>query len=182
MRYIIHCLLEGRVAAYQKRLVSNIYQEFGLNITKEENLQTHFTIKYWFETEDMVEVERIIEEFCKKHKSQPIRVGGFGSFPPKVVFINVQLSGAAKKVFFELISELRRIKWMPWDKYDAENLHFHSTIAEECNERFDAVQEYVRGKEKYFNCKFDNITILKQVGGEKHFGRWEIHKSFSLER
>lgn len=181
MKYVIHCLLKGDVETYQHKLVNEIYRNFGLKITKEENLSTHFTLKYCFETENIGEIEKIIQIFCKKHKKTPVQVGGIGSFPAKVVFINVKLSGEAKKVFSEFISELRKVKWMSWNEYDAENLHFHSTIAEECNEKFDNVLKFVQGKEKYFDCWFDNITILKLVSGSQNLGKWEIHKSFSIK-
>jgi len=181
MRYIIHCLLKGPVEKYQHNLVNDIHQNFGLDITKEENLATHFTLKYWFETENIKEIEKIAQIFCKTHKKTPVHVGSFGNFSPKVIFINVSLSEEAKKTFFEFISELRKVTWMPWDKYDAENLHFHSTIAEECNQKFDEVWKFVQGKEKYFDCYFDNITILRLVGGSQNFGKWEIHKNFSMK-
>lgn len=181
MRYIIHCLLRGPVERYQHDLVNDIHKKFGLNITKEENLATHFTLKYWFETENIKEIEKIAQIFCKTHKKTPLHVGGFGNFPQKVVFINAVLSDDARKTFLEFISELRRVKWMPWDKYDAENLHFHSTIAEECNTKFEDVWKFVQGKENYFSCWFDNITILKLVEGSQNLGKWEIHKTFSMD-
>lgn len=181
MQYIINCLLRGPVEKYQHDLVREIYKKFGLNITKEENLATHFTLKYWFETEDIKEIEKIIQIFCKTHKKTPVCVGGFGSFSPKIIFINVKLSDEAKKIFFEFISDLKKVKWMPWDKYDAENLHFHSTIAEECNEKLKDILRFIKNKEKYFDCLFDNITILKLVGKKQNFKKWKIHKTFFMK-
>lgn len=181
MRYIIHCLLRGNVENYQHGLVKQIAEKFGLKLTKEENLNTHFTLKYWFETESIKEIEKICEEFCKKHRKTPVKVGGFGNFKPKVVFININLSKEAKETFLDFITELRKVKWMPWDQYDAENLHFHSTIAEECNEKFDDVWKFVQGKEEYFDCCFENITLLQLVSGKQEFGKWKIHKTFDME-
>jgi 2'-5' RNA ligase len=181
MKYIIHCLLRGPVEKYHYDLVNNICQNFGLNITKEENLATHFTLKYWFETENIREIEKMAQIFCKTHRKTPVRVGGFGSFQPKVIFINVDLSNDARNIFLEFISELRKVRWMPWDKYDAENMHFHSTIAEECNDKCDEVWKFVQGKEKYFDCWFDNITILKLISGNQNSGKWGIHKTFLMK-
>ena len=181
MIYIVNCILRNDFNEFQKSLVNEIHDKFGLKITKEENLPAHFTLKYWFETDNILEVEKIFENFTKTHKRTPVKVGGFGSFPPKVVFINAALSDGAKKNFFELVAELKEIKWVPWDKYDSENLHFHSTIAEECNEKFSEVLSFAQSKEtKYFDCWFDNITILKKVGGTKYFGKWEIYKTFEM--
>ncbi len=181
MKYIIHSFLKGPIEDYQHNLVDGIYKKFGLNITKKEGLATHFTLKYWFETDNVQEVENVVESFCKNHKKAPVRVGGFGDFSPKTIFINVNLSKEAEEVFPKFIAELKKIQWMSWDKYDAENLHFHSTIAEECNEKFKDVKNFLKGKEKYFDCWFDNITILKLVDGEQNFGKWEVHKTFLME-
>ena len=182
MIYIVNCRLRNGFDAYQKKLVDEIYEKFGLNITKEENLPAHFTLKYWFETEDIKEIEEVFANFAKTHKKTPVKVGGFDNFSPKVIFLNAILSNEAKETFFMLIAELKKIKWMSWDKYDAENLHFHSTIAEECNEKFNEVWDFVQSKEPtYFDCWFDNITILKKVGGTKYFGKWEIHKTFEMD-
>jgi len=183
MMYIINCRLRNGFDIYHKELVKEIYKKFGLVITKEENLPTHFTLKYWFETDKISEIETLFERFAKTHKKAQVRVGGVGSFPPKVVFLNCVLSPAAKKTFSELIAELKKVSWLPWDKYDGKGMHFHSTIAEECNEKFSEVLNFAQSKEpKYFDCWFDNITILKKVGGTRCFGKWEIHKVFELAK
>jgi 2'-5' RNA ligase len=179
--YIVNCQLRNGFNEYQKSLVDEICKKFDLKITQEENLPAHFTLKYWFDTKNISDIERIFEQFVQMHKKFPVKAGGFDSFSPKVIFINLELSNEAKKNFSDLISELKKVSWMPWDKYDAENLHFHSTIAEECDEKFDAVWNFIQSKEpQYFDCWFDNITIMKQVGGTKYFGKWQIHKSFEI--
>jgi 2'-5' RNA ligase len=183
MIYIVNCKLRTGFDEYQKALVNAIYEKFGLEITKEEKLPAHFTLKYWFETENIRKIESVFEKFARTHKKTPVSVGRVNSFPPKVIFIDVRLSDDAKKVFFELINELRKIPWMPWDKYDAENLHFHSTIAEECNEKYGAVMKFIQSKElQQFDCWFDNITIMKNVGGTKYFGKWEVYKTFEFQQ
>jgi 2'-5' RNA ligase len=179
MKYIIHCLLKGSIITYHTTLVKEISEKFNLNITKEENLAPHFTLKYWFESKDIREVEKVIETFCKKHKRTRINVGGFSGFPYKVVFINIKLTKEAKKTFSEFIKDLKTIKWISWDKYDGENLHFHSTIAEECNEKYTEVLNFLKNKEEYFDCWFDNITILKEISRkEDNILEWGFHKNF----
>jgi hypothetical protein len=182
LKYGIVCLLKGEFEKYHHQMVDEIASHFDLKITKELNIPTHFSIKYLFETEDIKEIEEIIEKFCETHKKTPVKLGGFGNFPfEKVVFIEVKLSEVAKRIFFEFISELRKVKWMIWDKYDAENLYFHSTIAEECDEKFEAVREFVQGKEKYFDYWFDNITILRLEYENQKLVKWEVHKSWLMK-
>ena len=150
-------------------------------MTKEQNIPTHFSLKYVFDTENIEEIEEIVAKFCETHQKTAVKLGRFGNFPPKVVFINVKLSVPAKKTFFEFISELKKVKWMPWDKYDAENLAFHSTIAEECDEKFEDVWKFVQGKEKYFDYYFDNIAILKLEYENQKLVKWEVHKTYFMK-
>ncbi|MBW3020059.1 2'-5' RNA ligase family protein [Candidatus Woesearchaeota archaeon] len=181
MRYIINCRLKGPVERYQKRLVNEIADKFNLTLTKEENLDTHFTLKYSFETNNIEEIEKLCKNFCEKNKKSKVKVGTFSGFKPHVIFINVNLSKEAKDIFSKFIKELKKIKWMEWDQYDAENLHFHSTIAENCNDKYQKVMNFLENKEQIFECFFDNITILKLVSGNSSFGKWKKHKTFLFQ-
>jgi len=177
MRYLMFCKLKGDIEKYHRNLVNMAAKKFDLIVTKEENLPTHFTLKYWFEAENINELELLIENFCETRVKTSVKVGGFGSFPPNVVFINVQLSDEAKEVFFEFISELRKLSWMSWNKWDAENLRFHTSIAEDCDEKYSRVWQFLHGNEKCFDCWFDNITILKERSRENGILKWEIYKT-----
>jgi 2'-5' RNA ligase len=180
MRYMIHCLLKGPVEKYQKDLVEEIANKFGLTLTKEENLATHFTIKYSFETNQIQEIEKILEDFCKNHKRSKIKVEGFNNFHPNTIFIDIKLSDEAKELVSDFNKELKKINWMSWEPYDAENLHPHSTIAERCGKKHEEVWQFLKDKENSFDCWLDNITILKKIGTVNEVEKWEIHKSFVL--
>ncbi len=181
MVYIIYCLLPKSIQEYHHDLVNKIHENFGLKITKDENLPSHFTLKYWFDTNNIEEVDRLLLDFCNSHKKTKINVSGFGSFPKHTIFINVELCKQAEQTFSELISKMKSLKWMPWDKYDGENIHFHSTIAEKCGDSFDDVWKFVQGKERHFECFLDNINVLELEKGQDGFvKKWKIHKKFLL--
>ncbi len=182
MKYIVYCVLGGEIADYHLRLVNEIADKFGKTLTKEQGVPPHFTLKYWFDTETIEHVEKRLKQFADTHIRTPIRVGGFGGFHPKVVFMSIQLSDQARATFFELISEFKSMDWMQWDKFDAENLHFHATIVEECDEKYLDIWNFVQGQEKYFDAYFDNITVLRTVGKIKDFDKYEIYKTFILGR
>jgi len=179
MMYALYCHLKDDVEKYHHKLVDEIAKKFGTQITKKENIPAHFTLKGWFGTENIKGIDKIIAAFCRRHKKTPVRVGGFGGFHPKVIYMDVRLSKEAKKTYFELISELRKVEWMSWDKYDAEKRRFHATLAEDCNGDFDAIRQFVKRKERYFSCQFDNITVLELVGRHPLL-RWKIHKTYSM--
>jgi len=67
-----------------------------------------------------------------------------------------------------------------WDRFDAENLHPHMTIAERCRARFADVSEFLEPREQSFSAWFDNITILRKVGERDAMDLWSVHRSFEL--
>ena len=179
---MLNCGLSADFEKYQKTLVNEIFEKFGLEMTKKEKLHSHFTLKYLFETKNIEEVEKTLETFVSNHKKTPVGVGGFDSFYPKVIFVKVMPSNEARANFVELIKELRKIPWLAWNQCDGEDMRFHSTIAEECNEKFDGVWEFIQSKEpKHFDCFFDNITILKQASNTKLLGKWKVHNIFKMK-
>lgn len=180
MKYIIHCLLHEPFKSYHRNLVDQIAEEFDLTFTKQQGLYPHFTLKYDFETDDIDYVENAVENFVKSYKKAPITIGGFGCFGDWVVYINVNLSDEAKKLFNEFIREIKSFSWMTWNQYDAENMHFHSTIAENCESKIKEVQKFLEGKEKYFDCLFDNIAILRRVGMIEGIEKWDVHKIYNF--
>ncbi len=180
MTYGMLCLLPREVEEYHHRLVSEVAEKFDLEIAKRENLPAHFTLKYSFETDRIQELEQLIKEFVKR-KKQPIRIGGFGGFAHKVVFIDIKPTENARKLFIKLFRQLKTRPWMQWDKFDSETLHFHATLAKEVNDKYDEVIEFLKGKEKYFDSFFDNISIIEFEKTDGVITEWDIYRRFALE-
>ena len=181
MRYIIHSLFKGPIREYQQGMVDEIQTWFGLTFTKEQGLQPHFTLKYWFETDDLPPLESLTARFADGHKREPIRVGGFDHFDREVIFTRVILSDSARNLYLQFISELRKLTCMTWVRFDAERLHFHSTIAEKSGAKFEDVWTFLQGKERHFDSHFDNISILRQSGyTDSGLDLWELEREFTL--
>ena len=182
-RCILHNNFTSEIDEYHKLLVREVAQKFGLEKTLIQNIPAHFTLKYWFDADEgeLAQLERMLNEFCAAYRQAPVSIGAVKGFPPEVVFMDVQLSPEAKHIFNSLIAELKSIEWMAWDRFDAPNLHFHSTIAEECGEQYDAVLDYVRSRHtKHLNASFDNITVTLQVGLIKKLPLLMPHGVFRL--
>jgi len=181
MRYILECLLSGPVVPYQIRLIDAIADRFDLRWTQRQALAPHFTLKYVFETNDLAQIESILDRFCAEHGPTAVTVDGIGSFPPGVVFLNVELSAEARETFRALIRQLEMLPWMQWGEYDGERLHFHATIAEKCDSQYATVMEFLRDETRYFQCAFDNITVLQQTGEQDGISsKWSIHRTYQL--
>ena len=181
MRYIMPCLMPPPLLAYHRELVDLVAERFGLTFTRRQAIPAHFTLKYHFTTPEIGDVEALLDDFIRKHRRTSITVGGFGHFVEDVVFVDVQLSDAARRVLEALVSALRTVPWMSWDRFDAENLHPHMTIVERCRPRFAEVWEFLKTRERRFTAWFDNITLLKKVGEKDGMDLWTIHRVFNLE-
>ncbi len=180
-KYIIPCLVRSpQIVEYHRELVDEIAERFGLTFTQRQRIPAHFTLKYHFTTEEIGQVDELLEAFGRRNEATFVEVGGFGHFGEDVVFVDVRLSEAARGTLAALISTLRTLSWMPWSAHDAEQLHPHMTIAELCRSRFAHVWEFVRTCERRFTTKFDNVTILRKVGEEDGIERWAVHRSFTL--
>lgn len=174
------CLLPSPIGDYHRELVDLIAGRFGLTFTQRQAIPAHFTLKYHFTTEEIGQVETLLEDFVRRQRRTPITVGGFGHFVEDVIFVDVQLSPTAQRAHEALVKALRTLPGMPWDPFDAENLHPHMTLAERCRPRFPEVWEFLKAHERRFTAWLDNITILKKVGEADDMDLWAVHRRFDL--
>jgi 2'-5' RNA ligase len=182
-RCILHNNFTSEVDEYHKRLVREVAQKFGLQKTLFQNIAAHFTLKYWFDADEgeLAQLERMLNEFCAAYHPAPVLIGEIKGFPPEVVFMDIQLSPDAEEIFDSLIAKLKSIEWMAWDRFDAPNLHFHSTIAEECGPQYDEVLDYLASRHTGpLKASFDNITVTLQIGLIKKLPLLMPHGVFRL--
>ena len=173
-------MLGPAIATYHRELVDLVAERFGLTFTQRQAIPAHFTLKYHFTTLHIEQVETLLEDFACRHPAAPVTVGGFGHFFEDVVFVEVALSSAAQSILDALIRALRTLAWMPWDRYDAEQLHPHMTIAEGTRPRFRDIWNFCLPRGRRLSGVFDNITILKKRGEADGMDLWEVHRSFRL--
>lgn len=179
-KYFLGCLLSKRFNTYQHKLRDEIAKETGLIWTKKTNLPAHLTLKYHFSINDMENFDKILSNFCKKHKKTKIKVGGFGNFGKETIFIKAKFSKEARKTFLGLLKELHLLKDISWTNYEGPDLTFHSTLAQHVGSKFNETQKQLIGKEKYSDEWFDNITLLELIKEHKNYNQYRIYKRFNL--
>ncbi len=173
MRYVIVCLISGDALKFHEKLVTDVCNKF--NVTRQK-LPGHFTIKAPFETENIEEIESMLDNFSKVNNSFPMDIKDFGHFRDSVIFMNVNLSEKAKKVHNAFIDELKNIKWLDWKPNERKNKIFHCTIVTKLkHEKFIPIWSYTSELHCDFKCNFDNITIMKW---DKN--KWVVYKKFNL--
>jgi len=178
--YILLNLFSGEVVDYQVKLIEDLAENFGLVRIKKLGAPPHFTLKYWFRTENINPLIRDLEKFCDRFDPTPVKVGGFASFGKDVIYLKVEPSDKAIKVYENLLILLRQYDWIEWDKFDYPNLIFHATIAIECGGKFDDIWKYLEKRERYFNARFDNVTIMTLLEGDRTSGPIDIYKTISM--
>jgi 2'-5' RNA ligase len=175
---MIVSLLYGEVQSYHKRLVEEIADKFDVDFLAKQNVPTHFTLKDMFETEYIEELDILLSEFAKNHRAEPISLEGYNRFEDSVIYMDISLSEAAKRLYLEFIETLKKIKWMQWGPYDDANRVFHCSLAYfDIKEKYKAICRFLLSHYSYsFEAQFDNIAIYHSEHGEK----WELYKSYMM--
>ena len=125
---------------------------------------------------DFEVAEEMIKHFIRKVHNRR----GFAS-PLIIVCVPSGSTAVERRAILDaLIRALRTLVWMPWDRYDAEQLHPHMTIAEGTRPRFRDIWEFCQPRGRRLSGCFDNITILKKRGEKDGMDLWDIHRSFRL--
>jgi 2'-5' RNA ligase len=174
MKYVLVCDVIGEAEKYHQKLVDEISKGFDVKFLVNQHPPTHFTLKDPFTTNNIEELEMVLEEFCNNHQGTKVRVEGYNRFKDKVIFMNVCLSCEAYKVYEQLIDQLRKLKWMEWSDYDGINRKFHFTIAAfDIEDKYKDICRYLKNYDYSFEIYFDNITIYRDINED---GNWELYK------
>lgn len=174
MRYVIVCLIKGEALAFHEKLVEDICEKFKV---KRQRLPAHFTIKAPFETEKILELESLVESYCKDIQSTSILIEGYGHFRDAVVYMDVHASNEAVKVHNDFIDRLKSIDWLEWKRNEGKGRVFHCTLVSKLPPgKFQEIWQYVSSFNYSFPTYFDNISILVW---EKD--RWITYKEYKFK-
>lgn len=175
MRYVIVCLIKGNALKFHERLVEDVCYKYNV---KRQKLPAHFTIKAPFETYNIKEIEHLTENFAEENHGYPILINSTGHFGMSTVFMKVELSDGALKVYKKFIDELKKIKSLEWRGiHDGEGNNFHCTVVTHLtNDNFSNIWDYVSKCNPQFSTYFDNISILRW---DKN--KWITYKEYQLK-
>lgn len=175
MRFVIVGLIQGAPYEFHEKLVSEVCSIYKV---KRQKLQSHFTIKAPFETDRIEEIERLTQDFCLQNSICQFEIDNYGHFSDKVVYMKIIPDQQMIDTCKSYISCLKYLNWLEWKASEGGRIVFHCTIVSRLPKgKFDDIWEHVSKYPCNFNCKFDNITIMKW-----DMDHWVIHKSFKLEQ
>ncbi|MEG0773537.1 2'-5' RNA ligase family protein [Clostridium sp.] len=172
MRYVIVSTIKGEAGDFNNNLRKEVFKKFG---AKSSKLPAHFTIKAPFEhSEDIRDLEKILEEFSMKEKKASLRIHGFDHFGDRVIFMKVNMSKEGKEVHDRLIDAMSKVPYIAFDKKDDKDKVFHITVSSKrIADMFNDLWEYVNKLPCDFESEFNNIGIYKW----ENF-TWVLHKEY----
>ena len=174
MRYVIVSVAKGKAGNFNNNLRKEVFNKFR---AKSSKLPAHFTIKPPFESDNIYDLENILDHFSKTHTSKPYKIEGYDYFDNRVIFMKVLMSDGGKVLHDELIDELSKISYINFDDKDGKNKIFHVTISSKRIQKiFNDLWEYVNKIDCNFDCYFENICIYKWEDST-----WKLHKEYILK-
>jgi 2'-5' RNA ligase len=171
-RYFIAILPPGNISSYITKVKETIVKTY--NSKAALSSPPHITLVPPFEIEEGKEEELtdLLTEFSKQQSPFPITLNGYGSFPPKVIFMDVEYQVKLENLYTSLNSYLLYngvVQKMPGD------FHAHITVAfkDLTENNFHAAWVEYSKKKPYFKWKCDDLSLLKYE--DNH---WTIKRNF----
>jgi 2'-5' RNA ligase len=173
LRYVIVSVVKGNAGDFNNNLRKEVFEKFK---AKSSKLPAHFTIKAPFESDDINDLESILDNFSKSYNSSEYKIKGYDHFDDRVIFMKVLMSDEGKIIHDKLIDDLNKINYLDFSKEDGKDKVFHVTISsKKIRNIFNKLWDYVFLIPCDFDCHFDNICIYKWVDNT-----WVLHKEYSL--
>ncbi len=177
MNYRIVYLLKGESKRYAERLIKNVAKKFNVNFVYSGKQPAHITLKYRFETNEVKEIEKILDKICKETKNTYFEIGGIGNFKKDALILKVKPSREMIKFEKKIIRKLKSFRG-DLGKFDgALPKNFHVGIAHhDIEDKFDNIKNYLKKYDKKFKVKFDKVYLIK-----KPKNKWIVQKIFNIK-
>ena len=172
--YFVAVLPPEAIREEIKLLKLEIAEEFGAQHALK--LPAHITLQKPLKVEEANELVLLdcLDKFAKQQTTFRVNLKNFGSFAPRVLFIDVENKEPITRVFKELQKTLLKSGLIE----DAESrFHPHITLATRDLEKksFAGAWSFLKQKEYHSSFQVDKIALLKH-----NKKKWEIYSEFSV--
>lgn len=119
-----------------------------------------------------------IATFARSHSPIPIILSGFGAFPPRVIYINVERTEVLRTLHRKLIEHLETSIALVDPKEKSRPYAPHMTVAfrDLTKQNFKSAWQEFKERSLYFEFTASHLTLLKRDGQ-----RWQIHTEYLLK-
>ena len=166
-------VIMNEVLSIQKKISENYDSHVALKAP------AHITLQKPFFRMKSQEPDLILKlnNFSTGHSGFEISLNGYGSFPPRTIFIRPEMTDDLKILYKSLYFFLKT--QLLFNDKEVGNYKFnpHITIANRdlSKEGFDKAWKYYKGKEYKRKFMLNNISLLKHNGKN-----WDIYRKFNL--
>ncbi|MDH4089473.1 MAG: 2'-5' RNA ligase family protein [Cyclobacteriaceae bacterium] len=164
---------------YEEALQQKEYFKDNYNSKASLNSPPHITLHMpfrWKENEE-AKLFELLAQFTRDIQPVAIKLDNFSSFPPRVIFINVEMSPELETLQRDLQRYCRRVLNLFNANYRALPFKPHLTVAFRDLKKPNFLRAWDEFRTKDFHAEFiaDKVTLLK------HSGRvWKVHQEFTL--
>lgn len=137
----------------------------------------HVTLFPPFQCDQVDYLKEILEKVAANMEPVEVYQDGFGSFPPKVIYINVEKSEELQAIHEKVVQALANELDIPNDRYGDKPYSPHMTLATKDLTKENFKKAWPKFKDQPFQARWtaDAISLLKHNG--KY---WEVLEEFML--
>jgi 2'-5' RNA ligase len=165
---------------YEEALEQKEYFKEHYNSKASLNSPPHITLHMPFrwKENDEEKLAKQLAEFANANHKVDIKLSNFSSFPPRVIFIDVERNAALEQLQKSLQRHCRRNLNLLNADYKERAFRPHLTVAFRDLKKPSYQKAWEEFKRKHFQASFtaDKLTLIK------HSGRyWTVHRDFMLQ-
>jgi 2'-5' RNA ligase len=164
---------------YEEAIEQKMYFKTKYNSKASLNSPPHITLHMpfrWVEKNED-ELASHLEKFAQENESINVKLNGFSSFPPKVIFINVEITPQLEMLQRNLEKHFKRQMNLFNANYKEQAFHPHLTLA------FRDLKKpnYQRAWEEFVDKNYQAEFLAHKIALLKHSGSvWEVFQEFEL--
>ena len=165
---------------YEEAFEQKVYFKTKYNSKASLNSPPHITLHMPFKWVEKNEDEIVsqLTTFAHENSSVAIKLNGFSSFPPRVIFINVEITPELERLQKNLTRYFKRQLNLFNANYKELPFHPHLTLA------FRDLKKpnYQKAWEEFVSKNYQATFLASKIALLKHSGSvWEIFQEFDLQ-
>ena len=164
---------------YEQAFEQKLYFKTKYNSKASLNSPPHITLHMPFRWNegDEGDLAKELESFARGRAPVTIQLNGFSSFPPKVIFINVEISAELQALQKDLERHFKMELNLFNAKYKDLPFHPHLTLA------FRDLKKpnYLKAWEEFIGKNYEATFLADKIVLLKHSGSvWEVFREFEM--
>lgn len=175
-RFFIALLPPQAIQEYANATIQELGDRFQMRTA---HAPPHVTLQapFVWSRSRLPELDRVLTQFAAAHSAIPVALSGFGSFAPRVLYINVLKTAELLALQADLSQVLKTTLAIVDPKATQRSFAPHLTVASRnvTRQTFRQAWHELQSREVSFDFVGDRLTLLIHDGR-----RWQIHQHYPL--